>query len=167
MAASFAMRSGGALEPSKRLARGATGEREDISIVPRVCACRALAPVWRDGDGRDGAGGGGRVLAPSALAPNTVVAESGEDRPAMAARARGVETELRGERALREVGGREPRFVYVGIHLGETLALRPHQEPARPVFALESFERCAALGNQVGSVKIAQRGPQNYQFSLA
>ena len=30
-----------------------------------------------------------------------------------------------------------------------------------------SLERCAALGNHLGSVKIAQRGPQNYQFSLA
>ena len=29
-----------------------------------------------------------------------------------------------------------------------------------------SLERCAALGNHLGSVKIAQRGPQNYQFSL-
>jgi adenosine kinase len=30
-----------------------------------------------------------------------------------------------------------------------------------------SLERCAALGNHLGSVKIAQRGPQNYRFSLA
>ena len=30
-----------------------------------------------------------------------------------------------------------------------------------------SLERCAALGNRLGSVKIAQRGPQNYTFSLA
>jgi len=30
-----------------------------------------------------------------------------------------------------------------------------------------SLERCAALGNNLGSVKIAQRGPQNYRFSLA
>lgn len=30
-----------------------------------------------------------------------------------------------------------------------------------------SLERCAALGNHLGSVKIAQRGPQNYHFSLA
>ncbi len=30
-----------------------------------------------------------------------------------------------------------------------------------------SLERCAALGNHLGSVKIAQRGPQNYSFSLA
>ena len=30
-----------------------------------------------------------------------------------------------------------------------------------------SLERCAALGNHLGSVKIAQRGPQNYQFNLA
>lgn len=29
-----------------------------------------------------------------------------------------------------------------------------------------SLERCAALGNHLGSVKIAQRGPQNYRFSL-
>jgi adenosine kinase len=30
-----------------------------------------------------------------------------------------------------------------------------------------SLERCAALGNHLGSVKIAQRGPQNYRFSLS
>ena len=30
-----------------------------------------------------------------------------------------------------------------------------------------SLERCAALGNRLGSAKIAQRGPQNYTFSLA
>jgi adenosine kinase len=38
------------------------------------------------------------------------------------------------------------------------------------LFGLEngwSLERCAALGNRLGSVKIAQRGPQNYTFSLA
>lgn len=30
-----------------------------------------------------------------------------------------------------------------------------------------SLERCAALGNHLGSIKIAQRGPQNYSLSLA
>ncbi len=38
------------------------------------------------------------------------------------------------------------------------------------LFGLEngwSLERCAALGNHLGSVKIAQRGPQNYQFALS
>ncbi len=38
------------------------------------------------------------------------------------------------------------------------------------LFGLEqgwSLERCAALGNQLGSVKIAHRGPQNYNFALA
>ena len=38
------------------------------------------------------------------------------------------------------------------------------------LFGLEngwSLERCAALGNQLGSIKIAQRGPQNYHFALA
>jgi len=38
------------------------------------------------------------------------------------------------------------------------------------LFGLEngwSLERCAALGNRLGSVKIAQRGPQNYTFSPA
>jgi adenosine kinase len=33
------------------------------------------------------------------------------------------------------------------------------------LFGLEqgwSFAKCAALGNQVGALKIAQRGPQNY-----
>jgi len=30
-----------------------------------------------------------------------------------------------------------------------------------------SLERCAALGNHLGSVKISRRGPQNYGFSLA
>jgi len=38
------------------------------------------------------------------------------------------------------------------------------------LFGLEngwSLERCAALGNHLGSVKIAQRGPQNYSFALA
>ena len=38
------------------------------------------------------------------------------------------------------------------------------------LFGLEngwSLERCAALGNHLGSVKIAQRGPQNYHFALA
>ena len=38
------------------------------------------------------------------------------------------------------------------------------------LFGLEngwSLEHCAALGNQLGSVKIAQKGPQNYSFSRA
>ena len=38
------------------------------------------------------------------------------------------------------------------------------------LFGLEngwSLERCAALGNHLGSIKIAQRGPQNYSLSLA
>jgi adenosine kinase len=38
------------------------------------------------------------------------------------------------------------------------------------LFGLEqgwSLERCAALGNHLGSVKIAHRGPQNYNFALA
>ena len=38
------------------------------------------------------------------------------------------------------------------------------------LFGLEngwSLERCAALGNHLGSIKIAQRGPQNYHFALA
>lgn len=30
-----------------------------------------------------------------------------------------------------------------------------------------SLTRCAALGNQLGATKIAQRGPQNYRFELA
>ncbi len=37
------------------------------------------------------------------------------------------------------------------------------------LFGLEqgwSLERCAALGNHLGSVKIAQRGPQNYSFAM-
>ena len=37
------------------------------------------------------------------------------------------------------------------------------------LFGLEngwSLERCAALGNHLGSIKIAQRGPQNYQIDL-
>ena len=35
------------------------------------------------------------------------------------------------------------------------------------LFGLEQgwdLARCAALGNQVGALKIAQRGPQNYQL---
>ena len=38
------------------------------------------------------------------------------------------------------------------------------------LFGLEngwSLERCAALGNHLGSIKIAQRGPQNYGVKLA
>ena len=38
------------------------------------------------------------------------------------------------------------------------------------LFGLEagwSLERCAALGNHLGSIKIAQRGPQNYRFEPA
>ena len=38
------------------------------------------------------------------------------------------------------------------------------------LFGLEngwSLERCAALGNHLGSIKIAQRGPQNYAVKLA
>ena len=38
------------------------------------------------------------------------------------------------------------------------------------LFGLEngwSLERCAALGNHLGSIKIAQRGPQNYTVRLA
>ncbi len=38
------------------------------------------------------------------------------------------------------------------------------------LFGLENgwpLERCAALGNQLGSIKIAQRGPQNYAVKLA
>ena len=37
------------------------------------------------------------------------------------------------------------------------------------LFGLEqgwSLARCAALGNQLGSLKIAQRGPQNYTVNL-
>lgn len=37
------------------------------------------------------------------------------------------------------------------------------------LFGLEqgwSLERCAALGNRIGALKIAQRGPQNYQIDL-
>ncbi|MES2974036.1 MAG: carbohydrate kinase family protein [Pseudomonadota bacterium] len=37
------------------------------------------------------------------------------------------------------------------------------------LFGLEqgwSLEKCAALGNHIGSAKIAQRGPQNYTFDL-
>jgi adenosine kinase len=36
------------------------------------------------------------------------------------------------------------------------------------LFGLEkgwSLDKCAALGNEVGARKIAQRGPQNYQIS--
>ena len=38
------------------------------------------------------------------------------------------------------------------------------------LFGLErgwSLTRCAAAGNHVGSIKIAQRGPQNYQFDAS
>lgn len=38
------------------------------------------------------------------------------------------------------------------------------------LFGLEQgwpLERCAALGNRLGALKIADRGPQNYRFSLA
>ncbi len=38
------------------------------------------------------------------------------------------------------------------------------------LFGLEKgwpLERCAALGNHLGSVKIAHRGPQNYALDLA
>ena len=38
------------------------------------------------------------------------------------------------------------------------------------LFGLEngwSLERCAALGNKLGAIKIAQRGPQNYTLKLA
>ncbi len=38
------------------------------------------------------------------------------------------------------------------------------------LFGLEqgwSLERCAALGNRLGALKIADRGPQNYRFSAA
>lgn len=38
------------------------------------------------------------------------------------------------------------------------------------LFGLEkgwSLDRCAALGNRLGSIKIAQRGPQNYEVKLA
>lgn len=37
------------------------------------------------------------------------------------------------------------------------------------LFGLEqgwSLVRCAALGNQLGSIKIAQRGPKNYTLDL-
>lgn len=37
------------------------------------------------------------------------------------------------------------------------------------LFGLEqgwSLERCAALGNRIGALKVAQRGPQNYQVDL-
>ena len=37
------------------------------------------------------------------------------------------------------------------------------------LFGLEkgwSLSRCAALGNQLGALKIAQRGPQNYKVNL-
>jgi adenosine kinase len=37
------------------------------------------------------------------------------------------------------------------------------------LFGLEqgwSLERCAALGNELGALKIAQRGPQNYTVDL-
>ena len=38
------------------------------------------------------------------------------------------------------------------------------------LFGLEngwSLERCAALGNRLGAIKIAQRGPQNYALDLS
>jgi adenosine kinase len=38
------------------------------------------------------------------------------------------------------------------------------------LFGLErgwSLQRCATLGNQIGAVKIAHRGPQNHRFDDA